>query len=138
MPDPVTAVKDYLLADAGVSAQVGTRVFAGELPRSEVESMPRRAIVVRPAGGGLLGRAYQRYGDTRIDMSCYGATPHEAWALYRVARSALKHLRRAVVGDTLLHWARVSSDGTTLRDADTDWPVTLASWQVLGAETAAT
>lgn len=135
--DPIYGLVGYLAADAGVSALVGTRVFGGELPRSENGSMPRQAVVVQPAGGGIMGLAYQDYGDFRVDVSCYGATPLDAWALYLAVHSALKSLRREVSHSALLHWARPSSKGLSGRDTDTDWPLVISSWQVFAAEVTA-
>ena len=97
--------------------------------------MPRAAVVVNPSGGGFL--SHGDYGDIRIDLACYGATRLESWQVYRACRFALKALRRELLGETLLHWARVFSEGSSGLDPDTDWPVTLASWQVFSADIAA-
>lgn len=96
--------------------------------------MPRYAVVLKEAGGGLIGQAYQDYGDVRLDITCYGATPYQASRLSSAVYSALKHLEREVVSGVLLHWARPSSKSTGARDPDTDWPVSVSSWQVLSAE----
>lgn len=136
-PDPIAALVAFLKADADVAALAGTRVFAGELPRTENTAMPRQAVVLGPAGGGALGGGYQRYGDGRVDAYCYGATPRESWVLYLAVHVALKQLRREVHSGVLLHWARPSAGGATGRDPETDWPLTLSSWQVLASEVAA-
>lgn len=136
--DPVAAVVAYLSSDDAVSARVGSRVFGGELPRREAKNMPRECVLLKPAGGGLLGTADQEYGDTRLDVDCYGETPHEAWLLYLDVAAALKGLRRGVHAGTLLHWARPSTRGTLARDPDTDWPIAVCSWQVLAAEQSTT
>jgi len=134
--DPIAGVVAFLEADSAVTALVSTRVFGGELPAAEAESMPRAAIVVTPAGGGLIGRAYQSYGDTRVALTCYGANRRDSYQVYLAAAAALKQLRHAEHGDCLLMWARASAGGSTTTDPDTDWPVTLASWQVLASEQA--
>ncbi|MGH3029273.1 MAG: hypothetical protein ACRDNE_00625 [Gaiellaceae bacterium] len=129
--DPLAAVIRFLKADTAVQARTSGRVFGGELPKTEITSMPRVAVLLRPAGGGLIGRAYQGYGDKRVDIDCYGSTPNEGWLLHLDVAAALKDLRHEVHADVLLHWARASSDGMTARDPKTDWPLTYSSWQVL-------
>lgn len=138
IPDSLGAIVNFLKADAGVASLVGTRVFGGELPRAETDSMPRAAIVVRPAGGlGTFGQAFQEYGDRRVDVRCYGTTPSAADAVYRHVHPALKQLSRVKQGSVLLHWARPAGGPLTLRDQDTDWPFTFCAWQVLAAEVTA-
>lgn len=134
MPDPVAAVVAALKADADVADLAGGRVFGGELPAREAKSMPRAAVVLKPAGGGLLGAATADYGDQRLDVDCYAATPLSAWELYLAVYTALKALRRSVHAETLVHWAKPSTKGTLARDPDTDWPITVSSWQVLAGE----
>lgn len=137
-PSPIRAVAAYLRATAGVSALASTRVFIEELPQDENVQMPRAVVVISSAGGGLMGHA-QKFGDRRIDVLCYGATPAKSRELHDEVRAALKLLLREKISDTnttsvLLHWARISADGTTARDPDTDWPVTGSSWQVLASD----
>lgn len=134
--DPIEALVAFLKADSAVAAILSARVFGGELPRRENESMPRACVVLKPAGGGLIGLEYQSYGDMRVDVDCYAATSQGSWTLYRAVYGALKGMQREVFADTLLHWAKPSSRGTTARDPLTDWPVTISSWQVLVAEVA--
>jgi len=134
--EPLAAVRAFLLADADLAAIVGTRVFVGELPESEIEQMPRATVQLEPGGG--MGNANQLYGDPRIDFYCYGDSPRVAWQVYRALHAALKDLQREVFAETLLHWARESAMGALGRDPEKDWPVTLNSWQVRAAEIAAT
>lgn len=134
--EPLAAVRALLLADTDVAALVAARVFVGELPKAEIEKMPRATIQLEPAGG--MGNANQLYGDPRIDVYCWGASPRESWQVYRAVHAALKGLERKVFAETLLHWARESAMGALGRDPEKDWPVTLNSWQVRAAEIAAT
>ena len=136
MVDPIAALVTFLKADAAVAALVGTRVYGGELPRSEVDLMPRAVVVVKPAGGPG-GRAYMKFAQPRIDVDCYAATVPDSWVVHLAVRDALKHMRRNVTGTVLLHSADVSSDGVTARDPDTDWPVTVSSYLLSVAEVAA-
>jgi hypothetical protein len=136
MVDLVGAVVAFLKADGGVAALAGTRVYGGELPKSESATppMPRAAAVVKEAGGGVLGQAYQEHGDVRLDVICYGATPYEASRLSGAVYTALKNLKRVKITGVLIHWATASSKATGARDPDTDWPLSVSSWQVLVAE----
>jgi hypothetical protein len=134
MVDPIAALVAWLNLDGTLVALVDGRTYGGELPREQVAAMPRAAVVLRPAGGGLLGRAYQDVGDVRVDVECYGAVARQAWEVNLAVYQALKHLSRVVSAGVLLHWAQPSSKGVLARDPVTDWPVCLASYQVLAAE----
>lgn len=141
--DVIAAVRAFLQADPGVAAAVGTqagygvRAFGGEFPRQLASTMPGAAVVVKAAGGGLLGAAQQRYGDTRVDVDCYGRTPHEAWDVYLDVAAAFDALDADEYAGGLLKGANVSSRGIQARDPDTDWPVVVATWQVVAGKDAA-
>ena len=51
-PDHVLALREFLLGIAAVNLLIGDRVFAPELPGAEAILMPRKCVVLRPAGGG--------------------------------------------------------------------------------------
>ena len=137
VPDPLTGLIEFLKADTDLAALVSTRVFGGELPQNQIAAMPRSAVVVSPAGGGLMGLEYQSWGDVRVDVDCYGATPFASWTTYLAAYRALKMMQAQVFSGCQLKWAKPSARGNLARDPDTDWPITLSSWQVLVAEVAA-
>jgi len=48
--DVLAALITYLQADTDVATEVGTRVFGGELPRDEIDDMPRKAVIIRLNG----------------------------------------------------------------------------------------
>lgn len=133
-PDPITALVEFLSDDEAITARAAGRVFGGELPESENDSMPRAAVVISPAGPPTMGLAFQRYSDLRVDVDCYGATPSEAFDLYRDVKSALKNLSGATYNEMRLYWCRQSAGPSEGRDPDTDWPMSLSSWQVLHSE----
>jgi hypothetical protein len=132
--DPIEALAAFLKADAGVASIVGTRVFGGELPRAEISSMPRQAVVLLPAGGGAQGLGFQEWGDQRVDVDCYGATPRDGWLLYLAVNAALKQLSHDEFSSVMLMSATPSGRGIPARDPETDWPVTLSSWTLLAHE----
>lgn len=120
------------LREAGVP-----RVFGVELPPDEHEHMPRRCVVVRGSGGGLLPTAHwMPTGDQRVDVRGYGATPYEAAETEQQVATVLHGWRTGsvdVAGQPVrVLWFRHSGGPNQLRDADTDWPYVLSSWQVYG------
>lgn len=132
-PDLLEALVSFLRADTDVSALVGARVFRPELPEAETQHMPRKALVLQRAGGGVLvGRdTYLQVGDQRVDVIAWGGSPGEAAAVHRAAYAALKQLRREISEGALIHWAQPEQAPISLRDPDTDWPFERSSWQVL-------
>lgn len=137
--DPIAAVRTVLLADTAVAALVSTRIYGGELPSGVNPLNVGGCIVLNAAGGPENpGGGYQQYGNTRLDVFCYGSTLNQSWAVYLAAYTVLKQMRRQVSEGVLLHSASVSSKGATTRDPLTQWPVTLSTFMVLAAEIAAT
>lgn len=135
IPDPITALVQFLKNDTDTAAATGSRIFGSELPEGQVVSMPRACIVLRLSGGGLLtADSYIELNDPRVDILCYGQTPYLAQSVYQPMQSALKQMRRNVTGSALLHWAKASSGASALRDPDTEWPMVFSVWQVLISE----
>lgn len=136
-PDPVGALVAFLTATPEVSAITGSRIYGGEVAKSDVATMPRSSVVVSPSGGlGVFGGGYQEYGDRRFDVDCYAATEGSSYALFLEVHHALKQMYAHNRSGVRLHWARPAAGGNTSRDPRTDWPVTLSSWQVLASEIA--
>lgn len=127
----------YLKADTAVAGEVGTRVFVPELPQDQANSMPRRCVVIRPAGGPGRPGDYVRLTKFRIDVFNYGETANYALSVQRATHEALKNLDRDRHGDTLLHCADESSAPIWLRDPDGNWPLFLESWLVLASSVTA-
>ncbi len=123
------ALIDYLEADAGVAAQVSSRIFGVTLPETEVPNMPRKAIVLQEAGGPSYADNLRR--DTvRIDGICYGATELEAKEVRGALFDAMRALDRSVQAGTLLHSAVRSAGPVDLRFPTTEWPAQIESWLV--------
>ena len=134
--DPLDAVIALLKADTELDNLTSGRIFAAELDGKLSKVMPTAAIVVSDGGGtGSYGNAFQRYGDSRYDLRCYGGSPKTAKLVYRTAYPLLKQLEREVHNGCLLHWAKKSGGPMSLRDPDTKWPFIFSSWQILAAET---
>jgi len=139
IPNPLEAVVDFLLNDAGVVDLVSTRVYFAELPRADTKLAPRAAVVVSASGGGGTGagdRSFIPLTKMRMDVRAYAATPYACWAIHLAVLDALKNLSRAVETATLLHCATVTGGPLQLRDGDLDWPLVLSVYDVIVAEVA--
>ena len=121
MTDIIAAVKSFLLLDAAVSPLVNDRVYAGELPKGQTPDMPRKAIVLRYAGG-IESNTFVPIARPRIDITSYGETYHEAGRVDRAAYAALKDLDRQTVDGVLLHGVAISGGPLMLKDPQTSWP----------------
>ncbi len=139
MQDIIAGMVDVLQADSGVSALVGTRVFGLELPNSEAGSgnMPRQNVVLRLAGGTPLD-ASVKTSKQLIDALCYGETPIEAETLRRAVHDALKPLNNKSINNTLINVAIPVSNPIFYREQDTDWAVSMQTFEVIYQETALT
>ena len=137
IPDRISALVVYLREQTPLTELVGNRVYGTELPRPEISGKlgPRGNVIVREAGGaGQIGKGFQNYGDSRIDVLCYGATPAQARQVSRRVHPILDDLHRITREDCLIHWCRQITAPLSLRDPDIDWPYSFSSWQVLAAE----
>ena len=127
IPDPIADIRALLVADAGVEALVGTRVFHSELPESESASMPRQAVVVAQAGGPGRHKTLKTRS-IRLDTICYGETLHKALLLHHAVREALETLAKTSGSVKSIESV---TDGLNGRDPLKQWPVCFASYRVL-------
>jgi hypothetical protein len=132
----IGATRDYLLTIPDLAPLLDTRIFAVELPAAQSKPMPRKALVIRPAGG-LGSDGYLAAAALRFDFHCYGETPYEADRVRRAAHGAIKQMHRKTHLSIILHSATQSGGPTFFREQDTNWPVSLESWLVFAAETLA-
>lgn len=133
--DPIGALIAFLNADTRVSALASGHVFGGELPDAENKHLPRQTVLLADGGGAQqLGGGYLPFGDQRVDVRCYGATLHDARALYGAVLLALKNLRPTVHAGTKIMWCRQAGGPMTFREPGTEWPCSFSSWQILAME----
>jgi hypothetical protein len=135
MIDVLAALRTVLLADDGVAALCGTRVWAAELPKAEVTNMPRANVVLAHAGG-FERMATDPRVRPRVDVYSYGETFFSAGQLDRAVYDALKALRRRKVGEALIHGVALAGGPIQLRDSDAGWPVLVTSVSVATDERA--
>lgn len=131
--DARAAIIAILTADVVVAAQVGTRVFGDELPQAETDNMPRKCVVVAPAGGTPPGFAQGTLPleAQTIDTLCYGATLYEAEEVRRAVYAAMVGIERVVKSSVMVHCAAVSGAVMEGRDGDAYWPYKLNGWTVI-------
>lgn len=135
-PDALEALRALLLADSDVTALVVDRVRCLALHADDAPSMPRAAVVLKPAGGPK-NAGYMQHGKKRVDVTCYGTTLDESWDLYLAVEPVLASVERVVSQGVLLHSATETSKGASGIDPLKQWPTTYSTWLVLHAETAA-
>lgn len=132
MADIITAIVELLKADAGVAALCGERVFGGELPPDEPQSMPRHAIVVQPSGGVAFHPAGRVKAEAqRLDIIAYGPTIFDAVTLRQAVAPVLTMTVRLMVADVLIHWSQSAGGFLIGRDRDGQWPYAFQSFQTL-------
>lgn len=132
-PDPLAAVRAYLLGITELTALVGQRVYVPELPGADATAMPRAAVVLSESGGpGDL--TYGHLSVQRMDVRSYGPTFIEAWHVHAVVHRALKAIRRVRVGACLIHVVTVETGVLRLREPEVNWPLALRVYQVKSAE----
>ena len=89
IPDPLFALRAYMLSDPAVAAYSGERIYCRLLPPRAYEDgewvdppnlMPRACVVLHRAGGPPR-RGNLPIGYPRVDVKCYGAHVEEAGEL---------------------------------------------------------
>ncbi len=131
MIDVRVAIRAYLAAQAGVAAQVGTRVYgAPGIPRDDALLMPRKAIAFY-ASGGPGGDRYVPEARVNVQFRCYGATSVEAWAVYAALFDALHraHHVRSATGQLILTAYETAAPMDMVEPA-TGWPFVLCAYEV--------
>lgn len=134
MRDALQATVVMLKASAAVLALADTRVYGEELPEGEASAEPRAVVLVRrvpgaPRVGGFLALQEDHFG-----VWCLGENPYRAMELHLATADALKHARRQVQEDTLLHGFDPLSGPEPGVDPDTQWPYVFSTWRCLAGE----
>lgn len=122
----------YLKTPAVLHQLVQGRVFGGELPAAQTETMPRKALVVSASGGiSLMGASFIEADTQRVDLFAYGETPIEAGRVMAEAALAMRRLRRSIHAGVLIHWANPAGGAIPGREPQTEWPRQFQSFQVM-------
>ena len=139
--DFLKALRDWVPTITGVSALLGDRVFGIELPESEAANDARANVVINYAGGGANrpgARDTAHVSSVRLDWFFYGETPYQADLLRRTVHAGLRDAYRVVQDNVLLNSFTLDSGPRTFRDPDNNWPVSVETWNLLGATTLTT
>lgn len=128
MTDTILALRAYLLADTGVQALSGGRIFNETLPQGEASSMPRAAVVLQSYGG--TGYANLNVINPDYVIRTYGANAMEAHGLASAITNALRNINRTVSGNALLHSALLQTGPFYGRDPETYWGYYYSTWTV--------
>lgn len=142
IPDTIAGLVSIFSADAELQALVGfgtpltMRVYGYKLRRSESDSQPRKAIVIRPAGGQSFG-GYQPLIEMRVDIFCYGETESEASKVLREVHQTMYLLERTKDSDRLIYNAQHEAGPNYAVDPDVEWPMFWESWIVKSSRVSA-
>lgn len=126
MIDVGEVIRTILLADAGVAAQAGTRVYAYQVPPSAVPNMPQKCVVIRPFGRPVnpLVPALE----WKVTFTCFGAEPGfvQAWEVARSVYDALRiggnELVAVTGGDAYYYRSDCENTGFAVREEQVNWP----------------
>ena len=136
MQDIVAALITHLGTVAAITTLVSTRIYGGELPEADIGSMPRKAIILRYAGGIEEFRTH-RSQRQRVDIFSYGEDYLEAGRVDRAVADALIAIRRTESESTLLH--AVGYAGVfQLKEPDTGWRYNVRTATITAGETVTT
>tara|TARA_Y100000310_G_C20633982_1_gene790189 strand:- start:132 stop:548 length:417 start_codon:yes stop_codon:yes gene_type:complete len=132
--DALDALITHLKAVTAVTDLTSTRIYGGELPDADVESMPRRCIVLRYAGGLESFRSH-RVARVRIDIFSYGEGYKDAMSVDLAVADAVHAIGREepAASGTLLH--SVGYGGPImLKEPEADWRYVARSATVIADE----
>lgn len=132
--DSAIATLALLKQDADLQALVDVRVWGEKLPEAEASVQARPNVVMRhaPVVAGVGG--YLELQTTGFDLFCYGANPEQAKQVYLEVYRILKHARRQVIAETLLHSYDQVGGPRAYADPDIQWDCVLSSWRCLASE----
>ena len=122
LPDPIATTVTLLENTSAITALTSTRIYGMEVPQSQHNSMPQQAVIVKPAGNPGGAHGYMRYGKTRLDIWCLGATFYDAAQVYREVYPRLKHVNRETIGSVVVHDYTPTGGPLQLQDPETRWP----------------
>ncbi len=136
VPDPLVAVRLFLLGLTDITDLVGTKIYTLELPKEATPDMKTGAIVVKAGAGPMPAVGCAKLGTSTAEVWSYGVSPQAARNISLVVYDKLKFLHREVSNNTLLHDVVPVNAAINFRDPNGDWPVQMQSYRITAAETA--
>ncbi len=134
--DVMVATIALLKQDADLDVLVGARIWGDKMPIEEANAVPRGNIVVRHVPSASLGPTggYVELQMNSYDITCYGKTPKEAKDIYLEVYRILKHARRQVIVETLIHSFTQIMSPRSFVDPDIRWDAIISGWNSLASE----
>jgi len=134
MRDVMAALRQLALADADISALVGTRVYVNRIPKEEIKTAdtfhPPKMLVLKMAGGN--GKADLLATDTStIDTLCYGESDFEADKVRRAVWERFVGLTRETFSSVCIHHINPTGGAVSLVDPEIVWPAISQSYTLM-------
>ena len=144
MIDPASYLRQFLVSDAGVQAQVSidargaVRIYVGGLgsgiPQVDASLMPRKAVVLLLSGGSPVGRRMPLIRPV-VWIRCYGASVLEAMQVYGAVYDVLHRAQneKVAVGASkaAMYWAEINVEPQVLPEPVTEWPCVGTPFQMV-------
>jgi hypothetical protein len=131
--DAIRALITWLGTQPDIASLTAGRIYGGELPTSEVGTMPKKVILLRWAGGLGISDVIL-LSNWRVEIWCYGETPYEGDLLNRLVHRRMKSLTSQMIDGVKLYPVQESEGPHNFREPDTKWPATIQSWSSLFAD----
>lgn len=125
MVDVHDVIRDYLLTQSALTAQVGARIYAGrDVPPKAYQLSDGACVTFRVRGGnedyeGALARP-------SVQFKCYGASEYQAGVVAQLLDDALHEGR-----DTSVLYAQREMLPQPLEEPNTEWRYALVFYQFL-------
>ena len=120
MQDVINALMTHLLTVTAVTDLVGARIWGGEIPPDEIKAMPRKAIILRYAGGLEEFRTH-REQKPRLIIFSYGEGYRQAGQVDGAVADVLIEINRLDIADTLIYSVGYAGGPRQLKEPDTGW-----------------
>ncbi len=136
MKDVIGALRNWIAAQAEVSALVGTRIFVNKIPRATIEAEdvfhPRKMLVLRQAGGAPKADLLVT-DDQSVTVLCYGESDLEADSVRRAVWEKFVNLSRVRQDTVLLYHVNPTGGAVPNVEPDLVWPAVAQNFTVKAA-----
>lgn len=136
MKDVMTALLNWLLAQASVAALIDTRGYVNRLPRAVIEAEdtfhPSKMLVLRQSGGAGKSDTMVT-DDPTITVLCYGESDFEADRVRRAVWALFVALSRVTQDDVLIYHVNPAGGALPLVDPDIVWPAVSQNFSLKAA-----
>lgn len=132
MINPPETVRSILLANVGITGQVGANVWCGLVPPNMVQTMPFKSIAVFV--DGLPQSPLVPVLQFRAVLWCMGAEPgfNESWDVARAVHDGLKRggteIQAVTGGNVYFYMSDCLCPGREVTDPVTHWPRVVAEY----------